>query len=270
MLSSLQNPLVKQLRKLHRAKERQKQDCFLIEGTHLLEEACSTRWPLQVVCHTEDWQRSYPEVWKQAAQQAQRTELVNEAILEAIATTAHPDGVVATAGRRSSRQTLSEAGPMSLGLAIETLQDPGNLGTIIRTAAAANVDGLWLSEDSVDLEHPKVLRASAGQWFRLPMERRADWHGAVAQRQGTLQIVATCPTASQTYWDIDLTQPTLILVGNEGAGLSAAALALADVRVSIPAAATVESLNVSVATALMLYEAMRQRQSAAPKDVGLQ
>ncbi|MGF1515584.1 MAG: TrmH family RNA methyltransferase [Elainellaceae cyanobacterium] len=256
MLSSLQNPLVKQLRKLHRAKERHRQGCFLLEGTHLIEEACIAGWPLDAVCHTAAWQRDNPDLWGRAAQQAQRIELVNEAVLEAIATTAHPDGVVASAVRQGSARP---AVPLSLGLVIETLQDPGNLGTIIRTAAAASVDSVWLSEDSVDLEHPKVLRASAGQWFRLPMERRVDWHGDVERLQGKLQIVATYPTAPLSYWDIDLTQPTLVLVGNEGAGLSSAALALADTQVSIPVAADVESLNVAVATALVLYEAVRQR-----------
>lgn len=258
MLSSLQNPLVKQLRKLHRPKERRKQDCFLIEGTHLVEEACRANWPLPVVCHTATWPQSHPALWQQVREQAYRVELVSAPVLEAIATTAHPDGVIAAAERRppaSESVTLP-----SLGLAVETLQDPGNLGTIIRTAAAAGVDRFWLSEDSVDLEHPKVLRASAGQWFRLPMEQRQAWHTDVAQLRGAVQIVATSPTAPQPYWALDLTQPTLVLVGNEGAGLSEQALQLADRHIAIPSAAEVESLNVAIATALVLYEAMRQRQ----------
>ncbi|MGF1536491.1 MAG: TrmH family RNA methyltransferase [Elainellaceae cyanobacterium] len=263
MLSSLQNPLVKQLRKLHRAKERDKQNCFLIEGTHLLDEACRVGWPLLVVCHTTDWQRSYPRLWEQAIQQAQRVELVSTDVIEAIATTAHPDGVVASAGRRDQTQVNQVNGPPSLGLAVEMLQDPGNLGTIIRTAAAAAVDRVWLSEDSVDLEHPKVLRASAGQWFRLPMERRRTWYEDLERLRGQVQIVATCPNAAVSYWDIDLTQPTLILVGNEGAGLSAKAIDLANTQVSIPAAANVESLNAAIATALILYEAVRQRKLLA-------
>ncbi|MGB3614954.1 MAG: RNA methyltransferase [Elainellaceae cyanobacterium] len=261
MLSSLQNPTVKQLRKLHRVKERRKQDCFLLEGTHLIEEACSVNWPLQVVCHTEAWQHNHPSLWQQAIQQAQQVELVSEAVLDAIATTAHPDGVVASAGHpQIAPDGTEDAALPSLGLALETIQDPGNLGTIIRTAAAAGADRLWLSEDSVDIVHPKVLRASAGQWFRSPLEQRPTWYDDIAQLQGKLQIVATCPTAPQAYWDLDLTLPTLLLVGNEGAGLSDRAMQLADVRVSIPAVAAVESLNVAVATALLLYEAVRQRQ----------
>ncbi|MEO0406688.1 MAG: RNA methyltransferase [Cyanobacteria bacterium P01_A01_bin.135] len=258
MLSSLQNPLVKQLRKLHRAKERRKQACFLLEGTHLVEEADRASWPLSVVCHTAAWQQRHIDLYQQLIQQAQRVELVSEPVLEAIATTAHPDGVIAAANHQP--HPVSEALP-SLGLGIEALQDPGNLGTIIRTAAAAGVDRVCLSEDSVDLEHPKVLRASAGQWFRLPMEQHTAWYEEVAQLQGKVQVVATSPTAQQPYWNLDLRRPTLILVGNEGAGLSERAMQLASHQISIPTAAEVESLNVAIATALVLYEALRQRQA---------
>ncbi|MCY7284589.1 MAG: RNA methyltransferase, partial [Cyanobacteria bacterium CAN_BIN43] len=170
MLTSLQNPLVKQLRKLHQAKERRSQQMFLLEGTHLLEEACAVGCPLAIVCCTADWQERHPQLWAQAIALSPRVELVSPEVLQAIATTQHPDGVVATA-HRNIPTALSVP---TLGVALQTLQDPGNLGTVIRTAAAAGADGLWLSADSVDLDHPKVLRASAGQWFRLPMAVSAN------------------------------------------------------------------------------------------------
>jgi TrmH family RNA methyltransferase len=258
MLTSLQNPLIKQMRKLHRAKERREQQLFLLEGTHLLEEACAVNLPLVTVCCTPAWQEQHPNLWEQALQQSQRSELVSPDVLQAIATTVQPDGVVATAERVALNSPIT-AMP-NLGIALETLQDPGNLGTVIRTAAAAGADGLWLSQDSVDLDHPKVLRASAGQWFRLPMQVSADLCADVQKfrRQG-VQVVATLPTAALTYWQVDLTRPTLILMGNEGAGLSPELANLADLAVKIPLAAGVESLNVAIASALMLYEVQRQR-----------
>ena len=144
-------------------------------------------------------------------------------------------------------------------LALETIQDPGNLGTMIRTAAAAGAAGLWVSSDSVDLDHPKVLRASAGQWFRLPMAVSSDLKALAkdCQKQG-MQVVATVPNANLTYWEFDLRQPSLILLGNEGAGLSADLVALADRQVKIPLSPGVESLNVAITAALILYEAQRQ------------
>jgi RNA methyltransferase, TrmH family len=191
MLTSLHNPLVKQLRKLHRTKERREQQVFLLEGTHLLQEVLAVDWNLAVVCYTPAWQEQYPVLCEQAKLRAARSELVTAEVLQAIATTVHPDGVVATAYRRSPQPPVV---PPRLGIALETLQDPGNLGTVIRTAAAAGVDGLWLSADSVDLDHPKVLRASAGQWFRLPMAVSDDLLAEVNrhQKQG-VQVAATDP-----------------------------------------------------------------------------
>lgn len=257
MLTSLQNPLVKKMKKLHRAKERREQQLFLLEGTHLLEEACAIAHPLVTVCCTEAWQHQHPDLLQQI--QAERIELVSAEIIKAIATTVEPDGVVATA-RRLHQEAIAL---QDLGLVLETIQDPGNLGTMIRSAAAAGVEGLWLSQDCVDLDNPKVLRASAGQWFRLPMFVNSDLkHDLLTSRARGMQIVATVPTANQTYWDVDFRKPSLILMGNEGAGLSPELMALADVAVTIPLSPGVESLNVAIAAALILYEARRQRMKA--------
>jgi TrmH family RNA methyltransferase len=265
MLTSLQNPLVKQIRKLHTAKGRRHQQQFILEGTHLVEEACGVGYPLEVVCCTPDWQQQHQPLWELIGQHAHRIELIDERVLNAIATTVHPDGIVAVSPRLSQLSQspyfdLSTSSTAYLCLALETLQDPGNLGTIIRTAAAAGVKGLLLSADSVDLDHPKVLRASAGAWFRLPMSICADLAAELrsAQQQG-IQIVATLPSATQVYWELDFQKPTIILLGNEGAGLSQSLIDLANQQVKIPLDRSVESLNVGICAALMLYEAQRQR-----------
>jgi TrmH family RNA methyltransferase len=258
MLTSLQNPLVKQLRKLNRAKDRREQQLFLIEGTHLVEEACLAQVPFVTVCYTESWLSQHPDLGQSTCEMAQRSLLVSPEVLKAIATTVEPDGIVATIERIHTESIhLTQ-----LGLMLQTIQDPGNLGTMIRTAAAAGADGLWLSDDSVDLDNPKVLRSSAGQWFRLPMAVSADLRAEVLNcKTAGMQVVATVPTATQTYWEVDFRQPSLILLGNEGAGLSQDLIALADSQVTIPLSPGVESLNVAIAAALMLYEAKRQRAS---------
>lgn len=256
MLTSLQNPLVKQMRKLHSAKERRSQNLFLLEGTHLVEAACEVNYPLASVCCTEQWQALHPKLWQQLCLRSERAEIVSVDVLKAIATTIQPDGVVATA-KRQPQTKLPTAG---LILALETIQDPGNLGTIVRTAAAAGAAGLWLSQDTVEIDNPKVLRSSTGQWFRLPMAVSPDLKATCLEcQQAGMQIVATLPNAKLTYWEIDWQQPTLILLGNEGAGLSPQLSAIADKQVSIPLSAGVESLNVAIATALLLYEALRQK-----------
>ncbi len=257
VLTSLQNSLVKQIRKLHSTKERNKQHLILLEGTHLLEEACAVSYSLEAVCCTLQWYETHPQLWEVICEHCDRTELVSPEVLAAMATTVNPDGVVAIAPRNARPNQLPFTG---LVLALETVQDPGNLGTMIRTAAAAGASGLWVSGDSVDLDHPKVLRASAGQWFRVNKAVSEDLKATVKQcQQAGMQVVATLPSADLTYWQVDWRKPSLILLGNEGAGLSADLAALADIQVKIPLSPGVESLNVGITAALMLYEAQRQK-----------
>jgi RNA methyltransferase, TrmH family len=257
MLTSTQNPLIKEIKKLQNAKERRETQLFLVEGTHLIQEACAVNYPLMTVCCTTTWQTHYPELWSIVSATADRVELVSDEVIRSIVTTVNPDGIVATAPRLALSPPPI---PANLTIALATIQDPGNLGTMIRTAAAVGVDGLWVSKDSVDLDNPKVLRASAGQWFRLAMGVTEDLHALVTsyQQQG-VQVISTTSHTEASYWDVDLRSPTLILLGNEGAGLSADLAGLADLQVKIPMSATVESLNVATAAALMLYEVRRQR-----------
>jgi RNA methyltransferase, TrmH family len=265
MLTSTQNPLVKQIKKLQSAKERREAQLFLVEGTHLIQEACAVNYPLATLCYTPDWQNRHPELWSIALGICDRVESVSDEVMKAISTTVNPDGVIAIAPRMALTAPAIPFGsaqgtPADLTIALSTIQDPGNLGTMIRTATAAGANGLWVSQDSVDLDNPKVLRASAGQWFRLAMGVSDDLHALVTKyKQQGVQIVSTSSHTETSYWEADLRSPTLILLGNEGAGLSLDLVALADVQVKIPMDAAVESLNVATAAALILYEARRQR-----------
>ncbi|MDJ1174366.1 TrmH family RNA methyltransferase [Roseofilum capinflatum] len=257
MLTSLQNPWVKQLRKLHQPKGRKQAQLCLLEGTHLVEAACQVNARLESAAYTPEWLAKYPQIGEKLPECCERVQPVSYEVLKSIATTVNPDGVIATL-RRDARKPLSPQ-LNRLGLILETVQDPGNLGTIIRTGAGVGLEAIALSQDSVDLDHPKVLRASAGAWFRVPMAMQPSLPDFISQcRQEQMQIIATTADAPQTYWDINWTQPTWVLLGNEGAGLSSDLLELADRQVSIPIAEGVESLNVAISAALILYESQRQ------------
>ncbi|WP_036477040.1 RNA methyltransferase [Myxosarcina sp. GI1] len=257
MLTSIKNPRIKQIRKLRTAKERRKQQLLLLEGTNLITAACKENFQVDTVFCTPRWQEDHRQLNIALKRQGVTIELVSIEVLAAIATTVSPDGVVAIAQRRSAR--LPSIEQTQLGIALERLQDPGNLGTIIRTAVGAGVDGLWLSKNSVDLDHLKVLRASVGEWFRLPVAVEQDLAEVIKRhRQQGIQIIAASAQATKSYWEVDFQQPSLIVLGNEGAGLSSELLALADERVKIPLNNGVESLNVAIANALLLYEARRQ------------
>lgn len=258
ILTSTKNPLIKQVRKLHNSKERQQQNLLLLEGNNVITTAITLNYPLHTVFCTRKWQERHQQLWQKMILLESQIQLVSPEVLAVMATTVHPDGVIAIATRKTARIPLINK--TKLGLAIERLQDPGNLGTIIRTAVATEVDSLWLTEDSVDFAHPKVLRASVGEWFRVPMGVTSDLNSLVKQhQQQEIQIVATVPQGEKTYWQLDLTRPSLLLMGNEAAGLSSELIALADEKIRIPVANGVESLNVAIATALLLYEAQRQR-----------
>lgn len=255
IITSRQNPLVRSIRKLHHRKYRQGH--LLLEGTHLLQEALAAGYHLSVVCYTEPWRtKQSPAFWQQVVQGSARTVEVSEEVLAALSTTTTPDGVVAVA----DYSPLKKLPLKRLGLCLVTLQDPGNLGTIIRTAAAVGVEGLLLTPDCVDITHPKVLRASAGQWFRLPMQTISDGLETLRayQAQGW-QIVVTLPTAPCIYWQADFRRPTLLVMGNEGQGLPSAYHDPTFTALRIPQEPNVESLNVAIATAVLLYEVYRQR-----------
>ncbi|AFY39377.1 tRNA/rRNA methyltransferase (SpoU) [[Leptolyngbya] sp. PCC 7376] len=255
MLTSLQNPLIKDFRKLQKSRERRLRGLCLLEGTNLVEAAIANNLAFSTVLFTEAWAERYPGLRQKLT--GDRLELVSPELLQKVATTVNPDGIVA-----SFQSALVQRHPpamLQLGVAIERLQDPGNLGTIIRTAAATSVDALLLSPDSVNPENPKVLRASVGAWFQTPTIVCSDFAAQIqTYRQQGMQAIATLPNASKTFWDVDWRRPSLILLGNEGAGLSDEIASLADEQVTIPMAQGVESLNAAIACSLLLYEAQRQ------------
>jgi RNA methyltransferase, TrmH family len=257
MITSRQNPLVKVLRKLHQSKQRRQSQQFLLEGTHLVQESLKMQWPLDVACYTPEWGDRETALLAALQQSVERVECVSAEVLESMATTVHPDGVLAV-GRSRPSVTPEDIGG-SLALLLDMIQDPGNFGTIVRTAAAIEVDHIWYSSHCVDVESPKVLRASAGAWFRIPLlPCDVEQQMALCRSRG-MQIVVTTPRAEQDYWTIDYTQPTVVVVGNEGAGVADSVLNAADHRVKIPITERVESLNVAIATAVILYEAQRQK-----------
>jgi TrmH family RNA methyltransferase len=267
LISSRRNPLVKGLRQLHTAKGRRDQGLVLLEGTHLLQEALRLgREPAHLLA-TGMWQRNHAPILDAIPGGVVIT-TVTEEVLGAVATTDHPDGVVA-----ALPTPPASWGPASarLVLGLDGVQDPGNLGTLMRTALAAGVEALWLAEGADPLQ-PKALRASAGAALALPLQRNSREAlllqlaelaaRTAAAGSEALQVVATVPPQAGAipYWQLNWQRPTVLLLGQEGAGLSGQLLQRATHRVTIPHSAAVESLNVAVAAAPLLLERLRQQQ----------
>ncbi|MCX5949110.1 MAG: RNA methyltransferase [Cyanobacteria bacterium] len=262
-ISSRRNPLVGRLRDLHEPRGRRQQQRLLLEGTHLLQEALRLQLNLELVLATPEWLSCHGALVA-ALPTVTRLQPATAEVLAAVATTLSPDGVVAC-GEPPSPAINPSPGFV---LALDRLQDPGNLGTLLRTALAAGVEQVWLA-DGADPYAPKVLRASSGAALALPLER-LDHEGLRQRLLGAgaagLQRLATRAGAGQPYWELDWSRPTVLLLGNEAAGLAEDLAALADRSVTIPHSQAVESLNVAVAAAPLLLERWRQRQQrgAAP------
>ena len=266
LITSRRNPLVKRLRLLHDGRGRRDQGLLLLEGTHLLQEVLRLqRQPVELLA-TPAWLADHAALLA-AVPPGCVGRAVSPEVLEAVATTRHPDGVVCTLPAPPA--CAPEAAEARFVLALDGLQDPGNLGTLMRTALAAGVEALWLAEGA-DPFQPKVLRASAGAALALPLLREGRGELAVrleAAAGAGLQLVVAVrpeagPEAPLPYWQLDWTRPTVLVLGSEGAGVSPQLEALASQRVTIPHSPAVESLNVAVAAAPLLLERLRQRAGA--------
>lgn len=266
LITSRRNPLVRYLRALHTPRGRREHGAVLLEGGHLLQEVLRLGLRPEQLVATQDWLQAHPDL---AAGRAgwPAWQPVSAEVMAAAASTDHPDGVLLTLAPPAPAplpdQLAADGHPLPLVLALDAIQDPGNLGTLMRTALAAGAEALWLAEGA-DPFQPKVLRASAGAALALPI-----WRGSRAELFGRLerldalgfQLVATVPPqpGAIPYWELDWNGPTVLLLGNEGQGLAAELQALAHRRVTIPHSGAVESLNVAVAAAPLLLERQRQQ-----------
>ena len=258
VITSRQHPLVKDFRELARGVDGR----LLLDGWHLLAEAAAAGLTIETVAVGGPPRRDEQRLLDRLQATGATMVTVSSAVLNALSPVHAPTGVVASA-RTPEVQVSSVVAPSpALVLAAAGLQDPGNAGASIRSAAAAGATGVVLDEASADPWGWKALRASMGSAFHLPVCRvRAmaalvdDW------RRSGVTIAATVPRGGVSMYDHDFRRPTALLVGGEGPGLASELIASADVRISIPMHGAIESLNVAVAAALVLYEAQRQRSS---------
>lgn len=273
LITSRRHTLVRRFRALQDPRGRRDQGLLLLEGTHLLQEVLRLGLVPRELAATPAWISSHAELLLQVPAGC-AVFRVGPEVVAAMASTRNPDGVVLSLPPPPAAPApLARVGPgaaaetsSGLWLALDGLQDPGNLGTLMRTALAAGVDALWLA-GGADPFQPKVLRASAGAALALPLWR-SDGDALAAslarlRQRPELQIVASVPPeqGGQPYWQLDWCRPSVLLLGREGAGLAPALQALASHRVTVPHSAAVESLNVGVAAAPLLLERRRQQLS---------
>lgn len=261
-ISSRQNPIVQQFRALAEARG----DRLLLDGAHLLEEALAAGLAVEVVALGDRAANPDAEdLVRRAEQQGARILGVTDAVLAAISPVRQPSGLVAIACARPATLEAALDHPPQLVLLLADVQDPGNVGAIIRTADACGATGVIAGGATADPFGWKALRGSMGSAFRLPVATRQPLdRAAAAARHAGLRLFAAVPHDGTPLPRCNLRDPSAIVFGREGAGLSGHAIASADQRLTIPMRSAVDSLNVAVAAGLVVYEAQRQRQERLP------
>lgn len=255
VITSTQNPRVKAVVQLHQNKVRRERGQILVEGLHPLEEAIQANLVIDEIYIREDADCAMPGGAKQPVR-------VTEPVMAKMCTTESPPPVLAVAKAPSWSVEPVLRADTCLLLAIIGLQDPGNLGTLIRAACAFGVKAIFPVGSHVDPYHPKVIRASAGLVFRLPVVSLADFadlQSILKQYEG-IAVWAADPHQGQSYREITYNSKTLIILGSEAHGLPESVWNLAQ-PVHIPMQTGVESLNVGVAGAIILCEAFQQCQA---------
>jgi len=260
-ITSLQNPRVKQLVKLRDRGPRDEAGVFLVEGYRAITRAMERGVRPREVYFCRDWFLGENEdaVLEQArGAGAELVELGREAFAK-VAYRDRPEGLLAVVAQWSHRPADLTLCATPFLLVVEAIEKPGNLGTILRSADAAGVDGVIVCDPVTDLFNPNVVRSSTGVLFSMPVALGTTPDVIAFLRERGIRTVATTPAASALYTATDLTGPLAIVMGSEQFGLSREWLEASDAQVRIPMAGQADSLNVAMAAIITLFEAVRQR-----------
>jgi TrmH family RNA methyltransferase len=255
MITSSSNPKIKLVRALQtQAQQRKAQGAFVTEGVRLLEDAISAEWPIHFIFFDQTLSERGQALINTLDQQS-TTEVIeiSPGLMAEISDTETPQGILAV--MKSTALPLP-ADP-SFVILVDQVRDPGNLGTMLRTAEAAGVDATLLTPGTVDAFSPKVVRAGMGAHFYLPIEHK-PWHEIHNYLKG-LPVFLADSKADLTLWDADLRQPCALLIGGEAFGASRMGEEAATHRITIPMVGRTESLNAAMAAGILMAEVIRQR-----------
>lgn len=267
-VSSRQNALVKDLRKALSQGEPTAEGYLAVEGVRMIEEAIRSGLRFQAVFFSEAGSAHATRLLPQIGSQVEILLLPDEVFASAVSTES-PQGVAALVKLRTQKfEELLDSAHDSLLVGVAGIQDPGNLGTIIRSAEAFGARAVLLGEKTVSHFNSKAVRGSAGSIFREPLIRVKLVESIVRLKQQGVRILATSSHKGKPLHEADFTGAAMIVVGNEGAGVPPEILSLADELVTIPHSPRVESLNAGIAASILLYEAARQRKTLTADQRG--
>lgn len=261
MITSLQNPAIKNIVKLSKSKERKEQQLFVIEGARELSLALQSDYRIEAVyvCREMFEKTKYPDVLNSLPENVIFE--ISSGVFEKIAYRENSDGLVALVKPKSHTLRDLKLSDNPFVIILESVEKPGNLGAILRTADAAAVDAVIICDPQTDLYNPNVIRSSVGGLFTVQTAVCTSMEAVEWLTNHSIISFAAELQAAEFYQNIDFTQPSAIVMGTEAEGLTEFWLRNAKKRIKIPMRGKIDSLNVSVSTAVLTFEVMRQREN---------
>jgi len=255
MITSNQNPKIKLVRALTgRPKDRRKEGAFLAEGVRLVEEALAARWPFRFALYIQGLSERGSDLLGRLNAEGVALDEVSSNLFSSISETETSQGIIAVL----DHVQLPIPDPPVFLLIPDQIRDPGNLGTLFRTAVAAGVQAVLLPPETTDAFAPKVLRAGMGAHFRMPI-RSLNWEEIEKICKSNDLQIFLADMDGESCWETDFRNPLALILGSEAQGASQQARKLAKAVVSIPMTGQVESLNAAVAGAVLMFEIIRQQ-----------
>lgn len=251
-IESKNNNLFKEIKKLKEKKHRIKSNKYLIEGLRFVEEAIKSKVSIDSIIFTESFKEKNPDLFLKINENIKLIQM-NEALLKQLCSTENPQGIVGVINMQNKELKSGE-----LVVLVDKVQDPGNMGTIIRTAHAAGAAGIVMTKGTVDIYNDKTLRSTMGSIFYIPIVEDDSLDFVKSLKKEGYKLVVSSLQGKNNFFEENLQGKVMIAVGNEGNGVSEEVYDIADIKVKIPMPGESESLNVAVATSIMIYEKIRQ------------
>lgn len=258
VITSKDNETIKEIRKLKEKKYRDSNQQYIIEGIKLIEEAIEEKVEIDTIVICEDCVENHTLDQKLLYEVAKYNCIyVSEKIFNLITEVTNPQGILAIIHQDKKQQEIDYNADMIVVL--DNIQDPGNLGTILRTVDSVGLHQIVISNKTADVYNPKVVRSTMGAIFRVNIIQVSDLIETLKEmKKHKFKVVATSLQTQENIYDIDY-QKKVLVIGNEANGVSKEVLELADIKAKIPMLGKTESLNASVATSVILYEYVRQK-----------
>ena len=251
-IESKKNNLFKEIKKKKKKKHRIKSNKYLIEGLRFVEEAIKSKVSIDSIIFTESFKEKNPDLFLKINENIKLIQM-NETLLKQLCSTENPQGIVGVINMQNKELKSGE-----LVVLVDKVQDPGNMGTIIRTAHAAGAAGIVMTKGTVDIYNDKTLRSTMGSIFYIPIVEDNSLDFVKSLKKEGYKLVVSSLQGKNNFFEENLQGKVMIAVGNEGNGVSDEVYDIADIKVKIPMPGEAESLNVAVATSIMIYEKIRQ------------